>query len=113
MPTRHDSVHASPCYRPLGRMPLYHPGRKGHWHGQEVTVEHVLIKRSGLYVFLTDRAHPVPSEEVQITPTELQWPAHRMQPSAAQAETAAPPSPATNPDSDVDPQQIHLESEES
>lgn len=99
----------SPSYRPLGRMPLFHPGRTAYFNGREVVVGHVLIRKGQLFVHLNGVAHPVPSEHIDMAPTELQWPSDRMETWARREHTPAmkpsahPPSQATqDPESSAD-----------
>ena len=86
---------SSPSYRPLGHMPLYHQGAMGYWHGREVTVSHIMITRKGLFVYLMNHEHPVPSEQVEMPLTRLEWPKERL------AAIAIDDTPASQPTSAV------------
>lgn len=60
-------------------MPLFRSGKAAHFNGREVTVGHVLIRKGQLLVHLNGLANPVPSEHIDMEPSELVWPSDRLE----------------------------------
>ena len=52
-------------------MPLYRPGSRVSYRGQEYTVGHIIISRSILKVYLQELGDSVDSEKLQLPPTRL------------------------------------------
>ena len=51
----------------------------------------IMITRKGLFVYLMNHEHPVPSEQVEMPLTRLEWPKERLQ--AIAVDDAADPQP--------------------
>ena len=85
----HLNTPPSPSYRPLGRMPLFRSGKAAYFNGREVTVGHVLIRKGRLLVHLNGLTNPVPSEHIDMEPSELVWPSDRLEGYARHAPVEA------------------------
>ena len=67
-----------------------------------MTISHVLVLKRQLFVQLTDREHPVPAEQVEIAPTELVWPRHRLHLSENENQETRPAQEEANAQTSTD-----------
>ena len=68
-----------PSYRPLGRMPMFKPGKLAYLHGREATISYIHLRKGELLVHLQGHSNAVPADHLELAPTELVWPDDRLE----------------------------------
>lgn len=53
------------------RLPIFRPGQDVEYQGESARVDHVLVRRGGLMVYLEGRPVPIDSDEINVAPTEF------------------------------------------
>ena len=58
---------------PVVKMRIFKPGTQVSYQGQPHNVDHILLTKRGLYLFLDDVLGPVDSERVECAVTEIDF----------------------------------------
>jgi len=71
LPVQDPAADPAPQEPPYADLPLFRPGTRVHYQGQNCTVSHIVVSRCDLQVYLQELGSAVNADKVQLTPTRI------------------------------------------